>query len=219
ANSPNASPCLSGAVACALFLLGCAIRIEGRMQGAIRESRKGGNPQVDTDLSRGRMHQGIEIHLDLERDTPMGAIPGDSDILDGAVNLTTLPELDPADQRQIDTPTIQLEALRIPEAIGQKLLAIRGRSGTPCKEIGIGTFQVFQALLEHLRMHVLQPAVFLAFLPPSHQRCRVVIRQTWHTSQVPAFVQRKNFIPHEMTGPSKTDELCPRGATGFQSVF
>ena len=89
-----------------------------------------------------------------------------------------MPELDPADLGQIDLAPIQLEALRIAEAIGQKLLAVARWGRTAGEEIGIGTFQILQALLQHLRMHLVEPAVFLALLPPGQQLAGFGIGET-----------------------------------------
>ena len=68
------------------FLCGTTIGIERGMQCAIGEGGKGGNPQVNADVSRGRMHGVWHVHLDLEGHKPMLPLPGDGDVLDGALD-------------------------------------------------------------------------------------------------------------------------------------
>ena len=123
------------------------------------------------------MHGRWHIHLNLEGYKPVLPLSGDGDVLDRALDRATGPELDPADHGQIDQASIHLEALGIAEAIGQKLLAVLWWSSTTSEEIGIGTFQILQALLKDLRVHRTQPAVFLALLPPGKQLTRFVHRR------------------------------------------
>ena len=165
------------------------------------------------------MHGRWDIQLNLQGHKPVLALSGDGDVLDRALERATGPELDPADQRQIDQASIHLDALGIAEAIGQKLLAVLWWSSTTNEEIGIGAFQILQALLKDLRVHRMQPAVFLALLPPGKQLTCFCIGETRHACTVAMLVDRQNLIPDETTCPSEADKLCPSGTIGLQSVF
>ena len=57
-----------------------AVGVQGR-ELTIREGRKRGNTQVDTNLSRGRMHGLWHIYLGLESDVPVVSLPGDGRFL------------------------------------------------------------------------------------------------------------------------------------------
>src|SRR4029450_13014525 len=178
-----------------------AVGLQRGMQLAIRDRRKGGNPQVDPNVRCRRMYRGFNLHLDLEGHKPVLSLSGDGDVLYRAFDRATLPELDPPDHGQIDLASIQLEALRITEAIGQKLLAIARWSSTTSEEIGIGAFQILQALLKNLRMHLFEPAVFLALLPPCHQLAGFGIGEARDTREVAVLVDRQNLVPDKATGP------------------
>ena len=189
------------------------------MQRPIGERRKRGNAQVNTNVSRRRMDRFLQVHLDLEGHEPMLPLSGDGDVFDGALHSATGPELDPTDHRQVDLPPIQFEALGIAEAVGEKLLAITRWCSTTSEEVGIGTFQIFQALLKDLGMHVFEPTVFLALLPPGEQLTGLCIGETWHTGIVAVFVDGQNLVPDKTTRPSKTDELHASRTVGLQLVF
>ena len=105
------------------------------MQRAIRERRKGGNAKVDADRSRSRMDGVWNLHLDLEGHKPLLALPRDGNILDGALDWATVPELDPADHGQRDLACLQFEALRIAKAVGEKLLAVARGAARPAKQL------------------------------------------------------------------------------------
>src|SRR5215471_15597001 len=120
------------------LLLDTSVGIERRMQGAIGEGRERGDTQINPDLSTGSMHGLRQVHLDLERHKPMFPLSGDGDVLDGACNLTAMPKLNPAKLGQVDLAPIQLETLRIAEAVGEELLAVLRRGRTASKEIGVG---------------------------------------------------------------------------------
>src|SRR5262249_20098839 len=143
----------------------------------------------------GRVDRIWHFLLNLEGHTPVLPLSGDGDVFHCAINGATVPELDPADQRQIDPTSIQFEALRIPEAVRQKFLAITRWCCTTSEEIGIGAFQILQALLKDLGMHASEPAVFLALFPPGEQRTRLSIGETRHACEVAVLIDRQHLIP------------------------
>src|SRR6266702_3322947 len=199
--------------------LDTSIGMEGRMQTTIRERRKGGNTQVNPNLSRGRMYGLRHVHLHLEGNKPMLSLSGDGDVFDAALHLTAVPKLDPADLWQVDLAPIQLEALGIAEAIGEELLAVLRRGSSASEEVRIRTFQVNEALLQDLRVDAVQPVVFLALLPQRQQAGGIVVRQTRNSSEIPAFVDRQNLVPDKTTGTGKANELRAINTIGLQSVF
>src|SRR6266700_1527726 len=201
------------------LLLDTSIGIEGRMQTTIRERRKGGNTQVNPNLSRGRMYGLRHVHLHLEGNKPMLSLSGDGDVFDAALHLTAVPKLDPADLWQVDLAPIQLEALGIAEAIGEELLAVLRRGSSASEEVRIRTFQVNEALLQDLRVDAVQPVVFLALLPQRQQAGGIVVRQTRNSSEIPAFVDRQNLVPDKTTGTGKANELRAINMMCLLSVF
>lgn len=202
------------------FLRGVAfVRIERWMQRAIRERGKGGNAQVNAQVCGGRMHGDRHVQFDLKGDKPVCALSGNRHVFDGALDVPRVPELDPADFGQIDHAVIHLEALRIPEAIGQELLAILRWMSTTGKQIRVRTLKIMQALLQALGIGFPEPAVFLALLPPGDQLTRLRIGQPRHTGIVPVLIDRQNLVPDKATGSSILDELLAYALVRFHAIF
>ena len=165
------------------------------------------------------MHWLRQVYLDLQGDKPVLTSPRDGDVLDRPIDGAALPEAHYADFRQIDTVALDTKALRIAKGIAQELFAIGRWLCTASKEIAVGAIQVFQTLLQHLRVNIGQPPVFFALLPQRQQSCGIVVRQPRDTRKIPTFVDRENLIPDKTTCTSKTDELLGSRMIGLQAVF
>ena len=68
-------------------------------------------------------------------------------------------------------------------------------------------------------MYRLQPAVFLALLPPGQQRAGIRLGETRYASKVAVLVDRQHLVPDKTTRTSKADKLACRGMLGLHPVF
>lgn len=121
---------------------------------AVAQRGKTGNTHVDTDNGGRWMYRRIDLALGLDRDEPLALLAGHGDVFHNAQHFAAVAVAHPAQfwQENSAIALVELAALRIAKAIRLTFFLEARKVCAFLEKVFVGSFQVFQRLLQGLRM-------------------------------------------------------------------
>ena len=148
-----------------LFMLAETVQWSDRR--AIGKRRKTGNAHIYADDTLRRMHRFWNFPFRLNGDVPLSSGKRDCHLFRRSLYFAAVAVAYPPDfgKEYAVVPLVQLEALRIAKSIVKTFLLETWEPSTLLKEVFVGSIEVFQGLLQNLRMGFRKKGCFFLLFP------------------------------------------------------
>lgn len=139
----------------------------------------------------------------LDRHKPFAAVAGYGDVLGRAEHVTAVAIANPAQLGQehaaIAVVDLELFGVGVAETVAHALLLETREVGTFGKEVLVGSFQVFQGMLQGMDRRIGEPACLRAIAPGREVLCHCHISDKLFARFVIGLLHRQRLVKYEAT--------------------
>ena len=182
--------------------------VERRVERAIRERGEPCHAHVDADRIAVRNWL-RNLALGLNRHEPLAARRAHGDVFHRTEHIPAEARAQPAELRQEDAgiALVELDLFRIgiAEAVGLTFLLEAREVGALGEEVGIGTLQILERLLQRMNRRICEPRRLCAIAPGREFPAQPGVAQLFLTELVALLLQRQRLVEDE---PARSREAA-----------